>query len=79
MTHTQATTELVGWVEKLKTLYGSGIATLDGLAGELDQNSRITFGKLYSQMLTNSSSLDEVSITAHSSKFLLKNYFPGFD
>ncbi|XP_020592608.1 kinesin-like protein KIN-5A [Phalaenopsis equestris] len=58
-TKAKATTELIGWVEKLKALYGSGMATLDGLAGELDQNSRITFGKLYSQMLTNSSSLDE--------------------
>ncbi|KAH0465326.1 hypothetical protein IEQ34_005429 [Dendrobium chrysotoxum] len=58
-TKAMAATELIAWVEKLKALYGSGIATLDGLAGEIDQNSRVTLGKLYSQMLTNSSSLDE--------------------
>ncbi|XP_028554396.1 kinesin-like protein KIN-5A [Dendrobium catenatum] len=58
-TKAMAATELIAWVEKLKALYGSGIATMDGLAGEIDQNSRVTLGKLYSQMLTNSSSLDE--------------------
>lgn len=53
-----ATTKLIGWVDRLKALYGYGLTSLDGLGGELDQSSRLTFGKLYSQVLTNSSSLD---------------------
>ncbi|KAL0292088.1 UNVERIFIED_CONTAM: Kinesin-like protein KIN-5D [Sesamum calycinum] len=35
-TKTQATEELRGHLEKLKTIYGSGIKALDNLAGELD-------------------------------------------
>ncbi|KAK8964039.1 125 kDa kinesin-related protein [Platanthera guangdongensis] len=67
-----ATTELIGWVDKLKALYGYGITSLEGMGGELDQNSRLTFGKLYSQVLTNSSSLDECfqSISFEAEKLL---------
>ncbi|KAL0929137.1 hypothetical protein M5K25_001079 [Dendrobium thyrsiflorum] len=54
-----ATKELEGMVDKLKDLYQSDITTLDGLAGELDHNSQVTFGKLYSQVLTHSTSLDD--------------------
>ncbi|KAI0531431.1 hypothetical protein KFK09_000986 [Dendrobium nobile] len=54
-----ATKELEGLVDKLKDLYQSDITTLDGLAGELDHNSQVTFGKLYSQVLTHSTSLDD--------------------
>ncbi|XP_020583393.1 kinesin-like protein KIN-5A [Phalaenopsis equestris] len=43
------TKELKGLVDKMKAVYGSEITTLDVLAGELDQNSQIIFGKLYSQ------------------------------
>ncbi|KAK8946121.1 125 kDa kinesin-related protein [Platanthera guangdongensis] len=53
------TREYKGWVEKLKDLYCSGITTLDGLAGELDQNSQLTFGKFYSQVLTHSTYVDD--------------------
>ncbi|PKA46272.1 125 kDa kinesin-related protein [Apostasia shenzhenica] len=54
-----ATDGLQGQVENLKALCGSGIRSLDSLAGELDQNSRLTFGKLYSQVLTHSSTVED--------------------
>ncbi|KAG0501187.1 hypothetical protein HPP92_001259 [Vanilla planifolia] len=54
-----ATKELRSWVEKLNAFYSSGITSLDGLAGELDQSSRLTFGKLYSQVLTHFTSLED--------------------
>lgn len=43
-------------------MYGSGIRALDDLAGELDKNSQSTYGKLNSQVLMHSTTLDAVSI-----------------
>ncbi|XP_020698000.1 kinesin-like protein KIN-5A [Dendrobium catenatum] len=69
-----ATKELEGLVDKLKDLYQSDITTLDGLAGELDHNSQVTFGKLYSQVLTHSTSLDDCfKRIAFEADYLLKD------
>lgn len=46
---------------KLKTMYGSGIRSLDDLAGELDGNSQSTYGKLNSEVSKHSSALQDVS------------------
>lgn len=43
-------------------MYGSGIRALDDLAGELDKNSQSTYGKLNSQVLMHSTTLDAVCI-----------------
>nr|GEY06063.1 kinesin-like protein KIN-5D [Tanacetum cinerariifolium] len=45
-----ATEELRIALEKLKTMYGSGIRALDDIADELDENSQSTFGHLNSQL-----------------------------
>ncbi|KAL0370040.1 UNVERIFIED_CONTAM: Kinesin-like protein KIN-5D [Sesamum angustifolium] len=55
-----ATEELRGHLEKLKTMYGSGINVLDDLAGELDSNSHSTFGRLNCEVSKHSSALEEV-------------------
>ncbi|PKA49035.1 125 kDa kinesin-related protein [Apostasia shenzhenica] len=54
-----ATDELKGLVERLKGMYGSGIKALDVLTGELNENSRSTFGKFSSQVLSHSTSLED--------------------
>ncbi|KAK6144553.1 hypothetical protein DH2020_021373 [Rehmannia glutinosa] len=59
-TKTQATEELRGHLDKLKTMYGSGIKALDDLAGELDSNSHSTFGRLNSEVSKHSSALEEL-------------------
>lgn len=59
-TKTEATEELRSHLKKLKTMYGSGIESLDSLAGELDGNSQSTFGHLNSQVSEHSSSLTEL-------------------
>ncbi|KAL0460266.1 UNVERIFIED_CONTAM: Kinesin-like protein KIN-5D [Sesamum latifolium] len=59
-TKTQATEELRGHLEKLKTMYGSGIKGLDNLAGELDGNTQSTFGHLNSEVSKHSSALQEL-------------------
>ncbi|KAL2239500.1 UNVERIFIED_CONTAM: Kinesin-like protein KIN-5D [Sesamum indicum] len=59
-TKTQATEELRGHLEKLKTMYGSGIKALDNLAGELDGNTQSTFGHLNSEVSKHSSALQEL-------------------
>jgi len=46
-------------VQKLKFLHGSGITALDGLAGEIDMNSRITFERLNSQVQSHTSALEK--------------------
>ncbi|KAG2624267.1 hypothetical protein PVAP13_3KG119900 [Panicum virgatum] len=46
-------------VQKLKVLHGSGITALDGLAGEIDMNSRITFERLNSQVQSHTSALEK--------------------
>ncbi|PIA38806.1 hypothetical protein AQUCO_02700183v1 [Aquilegia coerulea] len=56
----EATEELRGRVEKLKTLYRSGIKSLDDLAGELDENSQTTFGHLNSEVSKHSSALQDL-------------------
>ncbi|CAI9770527.1 unnamed protein product [Fraxinus pennsylvanica] len=60
LTKTEATEELRSRLEKLKTMYGSGIKALDGLAGELDGNSGSTFGHLKSEVSKHSSALEEL-------------------
>lgn len=59
-TKTEATEGLRGHLEKLKTMYGSGIKALDDLAGELDSNSQSTFGRLNSEVSKHSSALEEL-------------------
>ncbi|KAL0460644.1 UNVERIFIED_CONTAM: Kinesin-like protein KIN-5D [Sesamum latifolium] len=59
-TKTEATEELRGHLEKLKTMYGSGIKALDDLAGELDSNSHSTFGRLNCEVSKHSSALEEL-------------------
>ncbi|XP_012838663.1 PREDICTED: 125 kDa kinesin-related protein [Erythranthe guttata] len=59
-TKTQATEELRNHLEKLKTMYGSGIKALDDLAGELDSNSQSTFGRLNSEVSKHSLALEEL-------------------
>jgi len=43
-------------------MYGSGIRALDNLAGELDENSQSTFGKLNTQVQMHTSVLEDVSV-----------------
>ncbi|KAG5515401.1 hypothetical protein RHGRI_036452 [Rhododendron griersonianum] len=59
-TKAEATDELRGRLVKLKTKYGSGIKALDDLAGELDGNSRSTFGHLNSEVGKHSSALEDL-------------------
>ncbi|XP_058199652.1 kinesin-like protein KIN-5D [Rhododendron vialii] len=59
-TKADATDELRGRLVKLKTKYGSGIKALDDLAGELDGNSRSTFGHLNSEVGKHSSALEDL-------------------
>lgn len=56
----QATEELRARLEKLKTMYGSGIKSLHNLAGELDDNTQSTFGHLDSEVTMHSLALEEV-------------------
>ncbi|KAI3782388.1 hypothetical protein L2E82_12433 [Cichorium intybus] len=53
----QATEELRTGLQKLKTLYGSGINSLDNLANEVNGNSKSTLENLNSQVSQNSSAL----------------------
>ncbi|XP_057781687.1 kinesin-like protein KIN-5D [Salvia miltiorrhiza] len=59
-TKTEATEELRCHLEKLKTMYGSGIKALDDLAGELNSNSQSTFGQLNSEVSKHSSAFEEL-------------------
>ncbi|KAG8371393.1 hypothetical protein BUALT_Bualt13G0083100 [Buddleja alternifolia] len=72
-TKTEATEELRSRLEKLKTMYGSGIKALDDLAGELDDNSQTTFGSLNSEVSKHSSDLEELfkGITSEADTLLL--------
>lgn len=54
--------ELRGRLENLKTMFGSGIKALDGLAGELDGNAQSTFDRLNCEVSKHSSALGEVRI-----------------
>ncbi|KAK1427153.1 hypothetical protein QVD17_15836 [Tagetes erecta] len=56
---TKAAEELRAALEKLKTMYGSGIKALDDITNELDGNSQSTFGLLNAQVSKNSSALGE--------------------
>ncbi|PWA85208.1 P-loop containing nucleoside triphosphate hydrolases superfamily protein [Artemisia annua] len=58
-TKAQATEELRAALEKLRTMYGSGIKALDDIADELDGNSQSTLGHLNSQVSKHSSALGE--------------------
>ncbi|XP_051131910.1 kinesin-like protein KIN-5D [Andrographis paniculata] len=59
-TKTEATEELRAQLDKLKTMYGSGIKALDELAGELDSNTQSTFGRMSSEVSKHSSALEEL-------------------
>lgn len=58
-TKTEATEELRDQVEKLKAMYGSGIKALDGLSGEIDENSQSTFERLNTHVQKHSSALED--------------------
>lgn len=58
----KATEELRGRLGKLKTMYGSGIKALDGIAGKLEGNSRSTFVDLNSAVSKHSSALEDVCV-----------------
>ncbi|XP_072961377.1 kinesin-like protein KIN-5A [Typha angustifolia] len=55
----EAAEELRDSIGKLKAMYGSGIRSLDDLAGELDKNSQSTFENLNSQVQSHSSALED--------------------
>nr|XP_048325255.1 kinesin-like protein KIN-5D [Ziziphus jujuba var. spinosa]XP_048325256.1 kinesin-like protein KIN-5D [Ziziphus jujuba var. spinosa] len=59
-TKAEATEELRGRLGKLKTMYGSGIKALDGIAGKLEGNSRSTFVDLNSAVSKHSSALEDL-------------------
>lgn len=59
----KATGELRGSLGKLKAMCGSGIKALDGIAGELDENSQLTFGDINSEVSKHSHALEDVSDT----------------
>lgn len=59
-TKTEATLELRTHLERLKTMYGSGIKALDDLTEELNSNSQSTFGHLNSKVTEHSSALGEL-------------------
>ncbi|XP_071721316.1 kinesin-like protein KIN-5D [Rutidosis leptorrhynchoides] len=59
-TKSQATEDLRADLEKLKSMYGSGIKSLNDIADELDENSQSTFGHVNSQVSKNSSALGEL-------------------
>ncbi|KVH88474.1 hypothetical protein Ccrd_026745 [Cynara cardunculus var. scolymus] len=71
-TKTQATEELRAALEKLKTMYGSGIKALDDIADEVDGNSQSTFEHLNSQVSKNSSALGDKSTLVW---YVLKQFF----
>lgn len=59
-TKAEATEELRERLEKLKTMCGSDIKSLDGIAGELDENSKSTFGDLNSEVSKHSAALEDL-------------------
>ncbi|GMY10722.1 kinesin-like protein KIN-5D [Fagus crenata] len=59
-TKSEATEELRGRLGKLKTMYGSGVKALDDITGELEVNSRSTFGNLNSEVSKHSSALEDL-------------------
>lgn len=54
--------ELRSLLDNLKSMFGSGIKALDGLAGELDGNAHSTFVRLNSEVSNHSSALREVCL-----------------
>ncbi|KAL8496794.1 hypothetical protein ACS0TY_020464 [Phlomoides rotata] len=71
-TKTEATEELRNHIEKLKTMYGSGVVALENLAGELDDNSQSTYRQLNSEVSKHSSALEELfkGITSEANSLL---------
>ncbi|KAL8493822.1 hypothetical protein ACS0TY_024839 [Phlomoides rotata] len=71
-TKTEATEELRNHIEKLKTMYGSGVMALENLAGELDHNSQSTYRQLNSEVSKHSSALEELfkGITSEANSLL---------
>ncbi|KAL8146695.1 hypothetical protein AgCh_004435 [Apium graveolens] len=61
-TKAEATEELRKNLMKLKNMYGSGIESLDGIAGELDENSKSIVGQLNNEVSKHSSALEEGAI-----------------
>eukprot|EP00252_Welwitschia_mirabilis_P020280 TRINITY_DN4937_c0_g1_i1.p1 TRINITY_DN4937_c0_g1~~TRINITY_DN4937_c0_g1_i1.p1 ORF type:complete len:1049 (+),score=167.40 TRINITY_DN4937_c0_g1_i1:454-3600(+) len=57
---TETTEDLRARVEKLRTLYRSGIKGLQDLAIALDENSDSTFGRLHSSITTHASTLEDL-------------------
>ncbi|KAL8463701.1 hypothetical protein ACS0TY_034375 [Phlomoides rotata] len=58
-TKSEATEELRGHLEKLKTMYGTAVKALDDLVGELDSYSQSTFGQLITEV-SKHSALEEL-------------------
>ncbi|KAL8514604.1 hypothetical protein ACS0TY_013627 [Phlomoides rotata] len=71
-TKTEATEELRNHIEKLKTMYGSGVMALENFAGELDDNSQSTYRQLNSEVSKHSSALEELfkGITSEANSLL---------
>ncbi|GER34434.1 kinesin-related protein-like [Striga asiatica] len=59
-TKTEATKELRVYLEKMKTMYGSGIRNLNDLAKELDITSQSAFSHLNHEVSQHSSNLEEL-------------------
>lgn len=57
----KATEELQGRLEKLRSMYGSGVKALDDVTGELEVHSQSTFVDLNSEVSKHSSALEDVS------------------
>ncbi|CAO2840014.1 unnamed protein product [Amaranthus hypochondriacus] len=79
-TKAEAAEELKQRLEKLKTMYGSGIKALDGLAGELEGNSELTFAELNSEVCKHSSAIEEhFNRFAHEADVLLNGLQSGLN
>lgn len=59
-TKAEATEELRERLQKFKTTCGSGIKALDNIAGELDENSKSTFGHLNLEVSKHSAILEDL-------------------
>uniref|UniRef100_A0A803KS51 Kinesin motor domain-containing protein n=1 Tax=Chenopodium quinoa TaxID=63459 RepID=A0A803KS51_CHEQI len=76
----EAAEELRQRLEKLKTMYGSGVKALDDLAEELEGNSVLTFGDLNSEISKHSSATEELfNQFAHEADALLNGLQRGLN
>ncbi|KAB1226156.1 hypothetical protein CJ030_MR1G027815 [Morella rubra] len=60
LTKAEATEELQGRLEKLRSMYGSGVKALDDVTGELEVHSQSTFVDLNSEVSKHSSALEDL-------------------